>query len=132
MSRIDNNVFVSKNGNICEKSKKHRRIGTAIGASYVLCRGFFPSKTATAIGAKNGYSELYKVIMCGEETVTRMDAIKPGVGTFCANLSKGGRIALVAGYLLTCLGIYSLIGRGIGALVDKAVYKKHAKQADMQ
>ena len=46
------------------------------------------------------------------------------------SLTKGGRIGLIAGAATIGLTTSVLIGKGIGAIVDKIKDKKHAKLVD--
>lgn len=134
MKVINNNVFVTRDGNICEKSRKGRRIGTYAGVAAAVAYDLFPrnSSIRNAIGTKSSIKCYAKIVKGGKEIFGKMATVNSIAAENLANMSKGGRLALVATSLLSIIGLSALVGRGIGKIVDKIIDRRHAKQVDAQ
>ncbi len=133
MKVINNNVFVTRDGNICEKSRNGRRIGTYVGVAAAVTDALRPKNLPlrNAIGTKSAIKTYAKIVKGGDEILEKITTAVPSLA-FLKNTSKGGRLAYTVTAVLAIIGVSALVGRGIGKIVDKIIDRRHAKQADAQ
>lgn len=146
-------VFYTENGNPVAKSNSGKKKGATLGAlAYVGSEavllnhlnkefskrlGTLPADAFTKLGVakpsnlwqymksyfKGDYVKVFKDFLSTSKNPIMNFVAK-------ASLTKGGRIGLFAGAAAIGLGTSVLIGRGIGAIVDKIKDKRHAKEVD--
>ncbi|GEM_PF-3440498 len=132
MKVINNNVFVTRDGNICEKSRKGRRVGTLVGATAAGVSLILPYKQSVRdkLGVKNTLRFFNKFIKNDVSFLKDITNNDKSVAKEISSLSKGSKIAIAAGVVLSSIGLCALVGRGIGKIADKIMDRRHAKQAD--
>ena len=132
MSRINNNVFVTKNGNVCDKSKKGRRLGSLIGAAAAVgCDMFVMEKPLREFGKLKTKLPYWSNLVKGDSAFFEgLLEVRPITSKLLEPMSKAGRLATVSAGILGGIGLCALVGRGIGKIADKIIDRHHAKQAD--
>ncbi len=133
MSRINNNVFVTQNGNICEKSRKGRRIGSYVGAAAAVgCDLFAKAPLRELVGSRTKLPYWSELVKGDSAFFDELLKIRPITAKILEPMSKVRRLATVSAGVLGGIGLCTLAGRGIGKIADKIIDRRHAKQADAQ
>lgn len=134
MSRINNNVFVTRDGNICEKSRKGRRLGTYVGAAAAVgCDMFVMKKPLRELVGSRTKLPYWSELVKGDSTFfDELLKVRPITAKILEPMSKVRRLSTVSAGILGGIGLCALVGRGIGKIADKIIDRCHAKQADAQ
>ena len=137
MSYINNDVAVTNGGNAIVKSNGCKKVGTAFGVATAATNAallaipmdkFVGKAKPTFISKLSAGAKICRQTIKSfiQGTLTN-GILNPAV---TKNMSKAGRVGVVATVLTAVFATPILLYRGLGKLIDKARNNRHARKVD--